>query len=288
MRKTKIFNFFRLIFKNQLMEKLLASLTQGGSKNSFISKLPLNYTEYKTPSYRQVERSGIKYHLDISDYMEWLVFFGIEAEPRKILYNLINANDTIFDIGANIGELTMNMAKRTNGVVHSFEPDPVVSSKLKNNVNLNDFDNIIINEIGFGDQSGYFSMSPEISNNKGGNRIINGAQANLSPTVVIQKLDDYVDQHKIKRLNLIKIDVEGYELKVLHGGVKTIEKFSPTLFIEVNDRNLRQQGDTAEKLITFVKQYYKKLQFVQPDAVMDTPPDLKNCHFDLIASSNED
>lgn len=287
MFKTKALNLFRLVFKNRFLEEKLALLTQGKSKNSFFSKLPLNYTEYKAPSCRLVERNGIRYNLDISDYMEWLVFFGIEFEPRNVLYEMVGSDDVVFDVGANIGELSLNFAKRTTGKVYSFEPDPLIASKLKRNLDLNSFTNVILNQVGFGSESGRFSMSAEVNNNKGGNRIIASGAPASAAKVTIQKMDDFVDDLQIEQLDLIKIDVEGFELKVLEGGATTIEKFRPKLFIEVNDRNLRQQGNSPEQLISFVRNYYSTLRFAYPGYVTDRLPDLNNCHFDLIALPDE-
>ncbi|MGK7390870.1 MAG: FkbM family methyltransferase [Candidatus Cyclobacteriaceae bacterium M2_1C_046] len=288
MLKTRFLNIFRSIFKIPFLEKILSNATQGKSKSSFLSKLPLNYTNYSSHSFRHVERNGIKYHLDISDYMEWLVYFGIEFEPRSILYSLIKPHYTIFDIGTNIGEVAMNMAKRTEGRVHAFEPDPLTAAKFKNNLHLNDFGNIVFNEIGLGDARGSFFMSPEVKNNKGGNRIIHDIHNNHHPKVHVVTLDAYVEENGINQLHLIKIDVEGFELNVLKGGVKTIEKFRPTLFIEVNDRNLRQQGSTAQELMLFLKNYYTKFRYVNGDYDVETPPKMNDCHFDIIAYSDED
>ena len=113
MNKTIILNFFRkLLFQNSLAEHLLYYFTNGKSLNAFAAKIPPNYYQYPTNSIRKIKRNEINYILDISDYMEWLIYFGIVVEPRKSLYALAKEANVIFDIGANVGYYPMLASRR--------------------------------------------------------------------------------------------------------------------------------------------------------------------------------
>jgi len=284
MLKTKFFNILRIWTRIPLVENLLSKLTQGKPTKNFISKIPLNYTEYKHPSERKVTRGGIKYELDISDCMEWTVYFGIETEPRKQLYDLIREGDYIFDVGTNIGEVAMQLAKRTgmNGKVYAFEPDPEIYQRLSCNLSLNEFKNLKAHQLGFGNKNETVFMSPEVQNNSGGNRIV--ATQKGSVGVAIQKLDDFVQNNDIKKLDLLKIDVEGYEINVLKGATNTIEKFRPRLFVEVSDRNLKQQGGSARELLERLAYFYTTLSRAEDGTKINMGSNFEGCFFDVIAT----
>lgn len=287
MSKTTIFNIIRSITRFGPVERLLTNYTQGKSKASFFSKIPLNYTEYKSPTFRTVQRNGINFKLDISDYIEWIVYFGLELEPRKPIFDITLKGDIVFDIGSNIGEVALRLAKHVgeNGFVHAFEPDPTIFSKLTTNVSMNSFDNIKLHQIGLGDQRATMQMAPEVSNNLGGNRIVSsGVKGN---DVQIQTLDQFVEDNNIDKIDMIKLDVEGYELKVLVGAKLTLEKYRPKLFVEVSDRNLKQQKSTAKELISLIAKKYTTLINAENGSPINLNQDYTDCFFDLIAY-NED
>ena len=66
-------------------------------------------------------------------------------------------------------------------------------------------------------------------------------------------LDNYCKLNSITQVDFIKIDVEGFEMKVLKGAQQIIEAYKPSLFIEVNDANLKAQGDGIEIMFDFLK-----------------------------------
>lgn len=284
--KTKLLNLIRLIFfKNKFCEAKLYHLTNGRSLASWLARLPANYYQYSSGTIRNVERNGVFYSLDISDYMEWVIFFGIKTEPRDALYNLISNSKVIFDVGANIGETTLNIAKlcNKNCFVYSFEPDKFCFEKLKTNVGLNSFKNVKLNPFGLGEkESDYFLTSPT-KDNRGGNRIVHNSIEN--PNIHVKRIDDYIKQNNIDKVDLIKIDVEGFELKVLKGGKNCIEMHRPKLFIEINDANLKEQGDSAMELIMFLEPFYKNLKHAVTGESIHSKINLTHKHFDLIATN---
>ena len=285
MNKTAVFNFFRNVFKFIFLEKVLFTLTNGKTLDSPLARIPANYYQYPPLSIRKVIRNGIHYKLDISDYMEWCIYFGIQTEPRTILFKYINKGDIVFDIGANIGEVSLNAAKLVgdSGSVHSFEPASECCCKLQKNVSLNSFETIVINNIGLGDLKGDFFISTEFKNNRGGFRI--QPSGNNNPNIKVDTLDNYVSSISPEKINLIKIDVEGFEYNVLKGGEKAIEKYRPLLFIEINDTNLRQQNSSALEVIRFLNRYYKNISNAESNEIITEISSFKNCHFDIICKN---
>jgi FkbM family methyltransferase len=281
--KTKIFNILRLIFRFPLPESFLIQLTKNKKPNHIFAKLPANYYQYKKPTYRSAVIDGVHFHLDISDYMEWLLYFGIQTEPRDVLYKYASQCKFIFDVGGNFGETTLFMAKYApeDAIVHVFEPDNYCFEKLKKNVSMNKFHNIILHNFGFGSEQGMYYLKSDNIHNRGANKI--HLNKDFSPNVMIKRMDDFVQEMKIPRVDLIKIDVEGFEYHVLKGAECTIRKYKPILFIELNDKNLEYQGCTPEELIGFLKKHYGKIIRADNQVSVNSHMIFKNVHFDIIA-----
>lgn len=281
--KTTILNHIRkILFMNRLAEQFLFVFTNNKKWNSLWAKFPANYYQYQTNSIRRVIRKEIIYELDISDYMEWLVYFGVVAEPRDKLYNLVQEGFYIIDVGSNFGETTLNFAKLTGttGMVFSFEPDSYCFNKLKRNISLNKFSNIQIFNIGLGSSEAEHYLSSENIHNRGGNKI--RMNSPMQPNIKVKKLDDIMDSFQIQKVDLIKIDVEGFEYDVLLGASNTIMKHRPIMFIEVNDDNLRTYNSSALCLIQFLKKYYTKITHAETGELVNETFTFKDKHFDII------
>lgn len=281
--KKRLIDFPKEFFKFPLAERLLARLTQQKPLGHFWSRLPPLNTAYSVPTLRTVRRNGICYELDLSDYMEWLVFWGIQVEPRQALYKLAAPGLIVVDVGANIGETTMRLAQLVGplGFVHSFEPNSITFSKLARNIALNTFTNIRINSVGLGDKNEERLLGVQVLSNRGGARVFRNLSGGHAIQVIM--LDEYLAHQQVTPVNLLKIDVEGFELHVLRGAEKTLQKFRPLLFIELDDNNLRDQGDSAQRLV----KYLEDLGYSIADAVTGSPvrsdQSFANCHTDIIA-----
>ncbi len=282
--KTSLLNLPRLVFRNRLMEAVLFSFTNGKSWNELIARVPANYYQYPKGSWRNVERDGLHYHLDISDYMQWLIYFGIKAEPREKLYGLIKPAMHILDIGANIGETSMAFSKLTgvNGSVYSFEPDPQTFERLKKHLELNGCSNVIPVNKGLGKEEGELFLE-EGENNSGGNRISPGQQAKQGKKIVITTMDKFAKANSISKIDFIKIDVEGYEYHVLLGAEETIDKHRPAFFIELVDDFLKDQGASSSMLIEFLHLKKYSISNANDGSVVSTETNFADTHFDIIA-----
>ncbi|MBL7848369.1 MAG: FkbM family methyltransferase [Cyclobacteriaceae bacterium] len=283
--KRRLIDLPKEFFKLPLPEKLLARLTQQKPLNHFFARFPPLNTRYPKPTTRKVKRNGIHYELDLSDYMEWLVFWGIQVEPRRTLYQLVKPGSIVIDVGANIGEVSMNLAQLVgpSGFVHSFEPDTATFRKLNRNVALNNFVNLRINPIGLGDRDEQLVLQTEVPSNRGGSRI--HRHLSQGQRVQVITLDSYVTKQQPGPVSLIKIDVEGFELHVLRGAEHTLRQYKPVLFIELDDDNLRDQGDSATELVRFLeKRGYQTIKDAATGTSVSTGTSFTHCHMDIMAS----
>ncbi|HNQ12441.1 MAG TPA: FkbM family methyltransferase [Bacteroidia bacterium] len=271
------------MFKWMPLEYILQKLTSGKYFGHWITKVPPNPYQYKENSKRFVKRNGINYELDLSDMVDWYIFWDFQQRERNYLYSLIKSGDLILDIGSNMGEVCLNFAKRSgaNGTVYSFEPHPLNYKRLQKNLSLNPELKVFTYQNGFGDHKASYRMSTVDNHNKGMNRI----RENGEIPVEIITLDEFVENQKLKEINLIKIDTEGFEFNVLKGSVNTIKNYKPKLFIELDDRNLKEQNSSAKQLVSFlIHQNYSIIKASDQSAIT-VETEMHNCQWDILAYS---
>ncbi len=254
--KTRVFDFFRSVFKIGFLERLLLAVVRGAPYGSTLTKLIPNPHQYAPRTFRRVERDGIKWELDISCMMQWPMYWGLTEDARKRLYSLVHRGNTVFDVGANIGETTLHFARLIGpeGQVFSFEPDPYNHERARSNISLNDFSNITLLQVGMAEEEKEVRLFTVDQHNLGMNRILPEESSSGFDSALIRcrTLDSVVQDEDVSHVSLIKMDIEGYEMNALRGARGTLERFRPALFIEVGDSKLRENGSSAAELIRFL------------------------------------
>mgnify|MGYP001577535323 FL=1 len=284
--KTRFLDLFRRIFRIRCLEACLAQLADGRPIGHVICKMiPAHYL-YPAPSIRIHIRDGLRLKLDISDYIDHGLFFGFrgdEDESYRNLMKLVEPHYNCIDVGTKNGYVSLRMACLAyKGRTLGFEPDPVNYRQSIDNLELNSANNLSIQNTGLGDRRIEGTMEVRVATNRGGNRIANGAAEGVS--VRIERLDDILKSIGCGPVNLIKIDVEGYELKVLRGAESILRDWKPILFIEVDDANLSHQGDSASAMVLFLNELgYDDLKHAETGEDLSAKSSYVNLHIDLIA-----
>jgi len=159
--------------------------------------------------------------------------FGLyEKEELENLFHFLNSLQGVFekslvlDIGANIGNHAVFFSEKFQKVI-AFEPNPSTFYLLK--FNTSQLPNITVFNFGLGNEDGSFKMSERLAN-KGGNSIHLLTSTDDLIEVQIKKLDDILID--AKDISLMKIDVEGFEHKVLKGGESVIKNYQPLILLE--------------------------------------------------------
>ena len=283
--KTKLLNILRLILVFKPFETILTYFTSGSIFGSFLSKIPPNHYQYKTPVSRKVKRNGINYKLDISDIIDWYIYYGFRELSKELLLANIKENDTVIDVGANVGEISLraaNIVGNKKGIVYSFEPDHINFNRFLNNIKINAVKNITPINKGLGNVDGVFSLSVVDENNRGMNRIVESNESLNTSKIEVITLDNYIKLKNITRVDLIKIDTEGFEMNVIKGAKDLLKRFRPILFIELDEKNLIAQNSSPKELIKhFINLNYKIINANNNDAI-NLNSDLANCHIDII------
>lgn len=169
-------------------------------------------------------------------------FFYEEEELLDLKLSVPNKS-IIVDVGANVGNHAVFFSKvyKANKVV-LFEPNPTAIECLRKNIELNDLDSVCdLRHLGLalGAKEGKADIChPEhLSGNLGAASIRPSDFGSVNVCPADQLLVD------IEYIDLIKIDVEGFELEVLAGFNTLIHKFKPVIYVEVSDENLGAFND---------------------------------------------
>lgn len=166
--------------------------------------------------------------------IETLNFFDYEKAESDMMEHLVSDGDTFFDIGANIGWYSINIAaSRRATKVYCFEPIPKTYKSLSINLELNSVSNVIAHNFGFSSQAGEFPFYyyPEGSGNASSANVTGRADVECVQCRV-RTLDDYTAETGT-HVDFIKCDVEGAELLVFQGGIHTIIRDKPIVFSEI-------------------------------------------------------
>lgn len=255
--KSSILDVFRRIFTLDPFERLLYLAVRGTKYGSNWSRLipgPHLYPQGKT---KQVNRNGITYDLDLSCLMQWYVFWGQTETPRKKLYSLVSSGDIVMDVGTNIGETLLNFARivGNRGYVYGFEPDSHNFSNVQKNISLNDFKNLRVFNLGVSDRKEVVRLYRVDRHNLGMNRILSDDEATKFSDyteIEVDTLDNICRENQIDHIDLMKIDIEGFEMHALRGAELTLRRLMPRLFIEVGYTRLLSNGTSPTELISFL------------------------------------
>lgn len=159
----------------------------------------------------------------------------------KAISKYVKNDMTIVDVGANIGAYSYGFYKLlgANGVIHCFEPLPHVYECLEYNVNqFKSKAKIYTYNEALGSKVGKAKMVTDV--NVGASRISSEGDIEIK----LNTLDSY----NLPKCDLIKVDIEGYEVDFLEGAKHTITKYKPIIIMEVNGIQLERQGKTQRQL----------------------------------------
>jgi FkbM family methyltransferase len=162
-------------------------------------------------------------YADMSDGFLRLIVIdgGFEADFFRLADSLLEPGGVMFDVGANHGLLSFGMAgKHADRIAfHLFEPIPRLVRSIEKTKTLYPAMNLTLNHAAVADYDGEVSFA--VADEETGRSHID-AGGDLS--IRCLKLDSYLAQARIDQVDVLKLDVEGYELSVLRGAVAALER----------------------------------------------------------------
>lgn len=168
-----------------------------------------------------------------------------EAGTLKFIKEHLSEGQNYIDVGANIGLMTLYASRivGVSGNVVSIEPNPETMSILIENVNQNNCTNVHFVKDAVGSELGEAMIYPNWNINRGGASLINRSNSQNGYNVTVKTLSNILAEKKIIP-NMIKIDVEGFELEVLKGAKDLFkQEIKPILILEVSKERTTSGGD---------------------------------------------
>ena len=249
----------------------------------FLWKTAGNNPTWRKFLYRQLRRNGqtpdyafskdfygLKYKGNLNNNIDANVFFygAFEKPLLFFLRDTLNALITetpkaiFMDIGANIGHHSIFLSKFASQVL-AFEPYPKVNMQFKQQIAHNNISNIQIFETGLSDRRETLNYYAPTGNNEGIGSFDESSigKGNTSyGKLELQEGDQVMASDSWKNIKLIKIDVEGFEKKVIKGLSRTIEEERPVIVCEIT-YGQQLSFVSIEELSSYLPQNYEILTF---------------------------
>ncbi|MDP3518214.1 MAG: FkbM family methyltransferase [Pseudohongiella sp.] len=184
---------------------------------------------------------GMRYDGNLNNNVDVAIYFYGAFEKPLLCFmsdtlSAISDNDGVFvDIGANVGQHSLYMS-RVAASVFSFEPYAPVRARFEHQLALNSIHNVTVHALGLSDSNTRLAFFAPTGNNAGIGSF--DPESRLKGNVSIGELalvkgDDFFQDQKPDRIDLIKIDVEGFEKAVLLGLQQTLQKYRPLVVCEM-------------------------------------------------------
>lgn len=229
-----MFNLFKKIIRNEnagnpVSSKKISSKRLFSNRNLYLTK----------DSYR--------FWLNPEKYLDQTIInTGIFEEKSTLaVKRLVKKNDIVLDIGANIGYYTVIFSHLvgSNGKVLAFEPTKHYRKILKQNLRVNRILNCKVFDFGLSDRKEQQKIC--IGDCSATIHWTSDEKPKDTEMIALISLDEFIKSNPLKKINFIKIDVDGHEPLFFKGAWKTLEKYNPVVLMEINQENYLRAGFTA-------------------------------------------
>jgi FkbM family methyltransferase len=190
---------------------------------------------------------GIEYHGALDQLIDRQIFFFGSYAPGELAFLADAATKlkqivsplTFVDIGANVGQHSLFMSAHADRIL-AFEPNPAAAGQLRANIQLNRIGNIELFEFALGATDTVAQLGSGFEGNSGSRSLMWSADKSKNISVEVRRGDEVLGQMNIERVNLIKMDVEGYELEVFSGIRQVLRRDRPIILFEVIDEENKE------------------------------------------------
>jgi FkbM family methyltransferase len=180
----------------------------------------------------------------------------LELKPLFAPY--VPADAVVLDVGAHAGQFAKLFARMaTRGRVYAFEPSAYARSILQPALAFNRIANVTVVPMGLSDARSEAVLHTPLKRSSAmgfGTAHLGAAEAGAAAdqTVALDRLDDFAAREGIARLDFVKADIEGWEMRALAGGEAALMRFRPALFLEVDGALMTRAGDTPAGLFAWL------------------------------------
>jgi FkbM family methyltransferase len=247
-----------------------------------VTKIALKTKPWNFPGFTRLMRISDKPHARRVFFgMASLIQRNMEKYEIEIFKNFLKHNMTVLDVGANIGVYTKIASEiiGRKGRVFSFEPEPKNFEALKRAVSNNILNNVVVSPKALSNEVGHVRLYKDEVNI--GNHSLSKDNL-LKGADYVEVQSTTVDKYFVGKggVDLIKMDIQGSEAKVIEGAKSILNKYKPDIMMEFWPQGLRHCGSDPVGLLKQLQSYgyslrlidktHKKLHNFSPDQIMDT------------------
>jgi FkbM family methyltransferase len=206
-------------------------------------------------------RRGITYELDLSQGIDFAIYLGgmFERHTAIALAELTEPSSLVLDIGANIGAHTLHLASLVGpqGRVMAFEPTDFAFRKLRRNLDLNPslaprveaFHCFLTARDGSSVPNAIYSSWPLAV--EAGLHAKHLGREMQTEQAQARSLDSILSERADRRVQLVKLDVDGFECDVLHGATALLRDVRPIFVMELAPYVLEERGASLDQLVSY-------------------------------------
>lgn len=180
-----------------------------------------------------------------------------EPYETQLILRQTKIGNVVIDVGANIGYYTILLADKVGktGRVYAFEPDKINFEILKKNIEANNLKNVEIINAAVGSKTGKIKLHKSKENL--GDHKLYGDDKEIEEVKII-KLDEFIKE----KVDVIKVDTQGWEPEVIKGAKKIIAKNRPIMFLEYSPASYKIAKLDGQKMMKFLRKIYKKIWWI--------------------------
>lgn len=224
-----------------------------------------DYSKWKTAPIKIIRHKwhGYLMKLDLSNWSERHTYFlgrYYDLNLQLAMNQVLKPGDRFVDVGANIGMISLHGAALVtdSGRVDSFEPNPECCTRIKEVLELNNIEHVHLHQAGLSEQPETLTLSI-ITDHCGMGTLASPRDTDEEMVSKIFEVpvvvgDDILMQNSMP-VKFIKIDVEGFELRVLKGLKNTFKTWHPVVVTEVVNEWLHRAGTNRTQIYQFMKQF---------------------------------
>lgn len=207
-----------------------------------------------------VRRRGINWSLDLREGIDFAIYLTGSFEPSTLAAyrRLLSEGDVAVDIGANMGAHTLHLAKcvAATGRVLAYEPTVSAFARLKRNIACNPdlapritaVQAMLVAESGADVEPEIYASWP-LHTPSGAHPLHLGVLVSTEGARSLT-LDEAIAELGVRRVHLIKLDVDGHELEVLSGARTTLARHRPRIIMELAPYTLEERGQDYSMLLS--------------------------------------
>jgi FkbM family methyltransferase len=193
------------------------------------------------PTPFEVDFFGYRYNGDLSIFLDWNVYmYGAYAmHELMLLRDLADVLKTMtpklsfYDVGANVGHHTLFMSKHATTVT-SFEPYEVVRAKANQKLSKNSVSNVTMFPYALGAEDQELEYAAPSGSNVGSGSFRASDEEGLKIPMKVFRGDTFFEEHNLPKIDILKMDVEGFESAVLQGLHDRLRSDRPVILTEIS------------------------------------------------------